>query len=556
MDFSSAPILAVAVSPDGQRVAAATGDRRLGVVPLRRPFSDGARFSKLAAEAAVFADIGSVSALSYPGDATLYAAKTTGALTRYNVGDGQTKPLQLEFEISDAHGVGGEVTGIAAVSERSLVVTCGKDAAVRCWNPETRQSVARLTGHKYEVRAVAAAESESASGNREVVNIIASAGRDKTVRLWDVRASESNPIFVFSGHTGWVHDVAISGGGGRSVVVSCAGDKSVRVWDLGMMRQAQVFTGHEYRVWGVAVSSDGGFAISGSTDTTVRAWDLSQPADAEDASVIFEGHRDSVICVSVSRDGTAAVSGCEDGSLHAWNTTSIFGRTGGITQAILSTESAECTKSVVADHAPALEESQAQLANMEASDDVLARAHKVSAALSDEDGAVSSAEVMSGPRPKPTPSDANALSSPLSASLQQSTAVAPSSPVKQNVSVVVSGGDVSPLVDLSVELPRVAVSPKTSGIERYPFESSQVPISSEQNRIEQLERELEAAKRLALNANTRVGTMQPARQAEALDISHSHRFSATAADADTPCWMSINERLQGIANRLDALLAS
>lgn len=233
-------------------------------------------------------------------------------------------PPATDYTLADAHGAGVEVTGVAAVTASSLVVTSGKDALVRCWDAETRQTVARLSGHKYEVRAVSVAESDGAG---QVVNVVASAGRDKTVRLWDVRAGESGGIHVFSGHTGWVHDVAISGGGGRSVVVSCAGDKTVRLWDLKMMKEARVFSGHEYRVWGVAVTEDGAFAISGSTDSSVRAWNLAEGAEgAEETSVVYEGHRDSVISVAVSRDGKCGVSGSEDGSVLVWNTSTLFGR--------------------------------------------------------------------------------------------------------------------------------------------------------------------------------------------------------------------------------------
>lgn len=317
-EFSTGPVSALAISPSGDYLAASSSEQNLSIVPLPHP-SSSTEALPLTSASATSIPSRSITAISYPGPSTVYTSSSTGAVTRYTVSP--TSPPTADYALADAHGVDIEVTGVAAVSASSLVVTSGKDALVRCWDAETRQSVARLSGHKYEVRAVSVAESDGAG---EVVNVVASAGRDKTVRLWDVRAAESGAIHVFSGHTGWVHDVSISGGGGRSVVVSCAGDKTVRLWDLKMMKEARVFSGHEYRVWGVAVAEDGTFAISGSTDASVRAWNLAE--GAEEASVVYEGHRDSVISVAVSRDGRCGVSGSEDGSVFVWNTSTLFGR--------------------------------------------------------------------------------------------------------------------------------------------------------------------------------------------------------------------------------------
>jgi WD40 repeat protein len=530
------PISAVAISPDGQRVAAATGDQGLSIVPIRRPRAGVEPFLKLAPESARFKVSRPIAALCYPGDETLYAAKTSGAFARFSLGESASPTLK--FEISDAHGVGGELTGIAAVSESSVITTCGKDSLVRCWDPETRQSIARLAGHKYEVRAVAAAESEISSGDSDVVNIIASAGRDKTVRLWDVRSSESNPIHVFSGHTGWVHDVAISGGGCRSVVVSCAGDKSVRVWDLGMMRQAQVFTGHEYRVWGVAVASDGGFAISGSTDTTVRAWDLTRDADAPGISITFEGHRDSVICVDVSRDGAAAVSGCEDGSLYVWDTSALFRRDVVSEQRVK--ERASSSVSAVVVEQPVSENLPLNVVSGEdsvpaCSDDVNETPIDLLTATSllDEDVNLERNNV---------PTVTAAVTRP---SFSQSDVTTLPSFVASTKEAATDDESVATSELLPPEKPTaVDVNPTDSTQERKPT------ASSDAARIQQLECELEATKRLAMVASARVEYTP----AEAGDS-----FAEAPRDPNTkllpPSIASINERLRGVARRLDVLVA-
>lgn len=331
-DFSPVPVSSLAISPDSRLLAAATADSQLSIAPLKRPLSGVDSFHNLAGHGRLNVATSQIARLCFPGQKTVYTATTVGSFARFRVSD--TEPPCVDFEVQEAHGSKVELTGIAAVNDESAIVTSGKDGVIRVFDPETQQPIARLSGHKYEVRAVAVAQSIGSggdTGNEEVVHIVASAGRDRTVRIFDVRAAESSPVHIFAGHTGWVHDVAISGGGPnrpQPSLVSCAGDKTVRVWNLAMMKQETVFTGHEYRVWGVSVASDSSFALSGSTDATVRAWNMSAAAGVEgdDRCHIFQGHRDSVISVAVSRDGNIGVSGCEDGTVHVWDTSTLFGR--------------------------------------------------------------------------------------------------------------------------------------------------------------------------------------------------------------------------------------
>lgn len=146
-----------------------------------------------------------------------------------------------------------------------------------------------------------------------------------------MRAGNASPIHVFQGHTSWVHDVALPNHN-VPTLLSCAGDKTVRVWDIVAMRQRAVLTGHEYRVWGVDVSPDASFAVSCSTDATVRAWPMHEGHVGE--AHVFEGHRDSVLSVAVASHAGLVVSGCEDGSVFVWDCNGLFGRTRSVPQLI------------------------------------------------------------------------------------------------------------------------------------------------------------------------------------------------------------------------------
>jgi WD40 repeat protein len=73
--------------------------------------------------------------------------------------------------------------------------------------------------------------------------------------------------------------------------------------------------GHTTSVWAVAVTPDGLRAVSGSTDRTLRLWDL----ESGQTTRTLEGHANNVSAVAVTPDGLRAVSASADRTLRLWN---------------------------------------------------------------------------------------------------------------------------------------------------------------------------------------------------------------------------------------------
>jgi WD40 repeat protein len=89
----------------------------------------------------------------------------------------------------------------------------------------------------------------------------------------------------------------------------------VRVWDLDSGRQVERLEGHTGHVLAVAVSADGGVAVSGGDDRKVLVWDV----DAGVPLHSLEGHTSEVRAVAVSADGSRAVSCSTDGVVRVWD---------------------------------------------------------------------------------------------------------------------------------------------------------------------------------------------------------------------------------------------
>jgi WD40 repeat protein len=120
-------------------------------------------------------------------------------------------------------------------------------------------------------------------------------------------------IRTLYGHSSPVKGVAITHDGGRAI--SASEDKTLKIWDLTSGRELRTLRGHSAAVNGVAVSADGKRVASGSQDKTVRIWDLESGHEL----ITLEGHSDAVNGVTLSQNAKRAVSASVDHTIKVWD---------------------------------------------------------------------------------------------------------------------------------------------------------------------------------------------------------------------------------------------
>jgi WD40 repeat protein/serine/threonine protein kinase len=115
------------------------------------------------------------------------------------------------------------------------------------------------------------------------------------------------------GHEQGVSSIAFSPDGTR--IVSGSSDSTLKVWDVDNGRGLMTLQGHEGPVQSVAFSPSGARIVSGGFDNTLRVWN----ADTGSEQMVLRGHEGSVGSVAFSPDGRRIVSGSVDKTLKVWD---------------------------------------------------------------------------------------------------------------------------------------------------------------------------------------------------------------------------------------------
>ncbi|CEO59831.1 Putative Nuclear distribution protein PAC1 [Penicillium brasilianum] len=215
----------------------------------------------------------------------------------------------------------------------TLLASCSSDLTIKLWDPaDEYKNIRTLPGHDHSVSAVRFIPS-GAAGSPMSGNLLVSASRDMTLRIWDVTTGYC--VKTLQGHSAWVRDVAPSPDG--RFLFSAGDDQVPRLWDISSGEPKATFLGHEHVIECVAfapttsypylaplaglkkpppASSSAEFVATGARDKTIRLWDA-----RGNLIKTLVGHDNWVRALVFHPGGKYLLSVADDKTIRCWDLT-------------------------------------------------------------------------------------------------------------------------------------------------------------------------------------------------------------------------------------------
>jgi WD40 repeat protein len=280
------PVLAVALSPDGTRLAAGIGDG-VTVYDLSKK-QPSAVFEARTPRELVYS-------LAWSADGSLLAS---GGFRQLRLWDLKSQEPVAAFE-----GFAGRVTSVAFGADGKIYAGDGEagfPGVIRSWELNDRTPSNAWVAHADAVFSIRIA----ADGT------MYTAGGDKLVKAWDLKSGKE--IGKFEGHVAQVMAVAVSPDGTR--LASAGADREIKVWDR---KTAELKTSLATNIAGVTALAwaDNKTVVSTSEDGTAR---LSSIDNKDRAIKTFAGANDVLSSVAAGKDGRIFAAG-QDGVVYEWS---------------------------------------------------------------------------------------------------------------------------------------------------------------------------------------------------------------------------------------------
>jgi WD40 repeat protein len=235
-------IKAVAFRPDGKAVATGGNDRRIRIWDL----TSAGKPAELPEQSQA------IRALVYSPDGNLLASAGFDDKVRLYTGDGRL-PMELD-------GPGGDLTALAFSPDGTQLAAAGRTGTIRVWNVAAGTKTAEIQASTQRISAIA-----YSPGGRQ----LAAAGDDRAIRLFD--ADSGKLLAALPQRPGKIRSLRFCG---EKLLAAGDTDNVIRLWNLSSKTEENQLLGHTGTVAALAYNPLRGTLISGSFDTTVRVWQI------------------------------------------------------------------------------------------------------------------------------------------------------------------------------------------------------------------------------------------------------------------------------------------
>jgi WD40 repeat protein len=188
------------------------------------------------------------------------------------------------------------------LSKDNTVLVCGSsDWLLRKWTIGSKKRVRPIQIHQKAIYSMAISPDGC---------FMATGGEESTIKL--VNLKNIHDYSDLKGHESKIWDLKFSPNG--KFLASGSEDKTVRLWNYQEKTLEFVFTEHKFAIFCLAFSPDSTILITGCQETFITMYETTGNFIRS-----WKAHTDSIFAVEVSNDGNYIVSGSSDYSIKIWD---------------------------------------------------------------------------------------------------------------------------------------------------------------------------------------------------------------------------------------------
>jgi len=291
LDRHRAPVFGLAFSPDGKYLVSGGDDVQAYVWDIETGASN-----------ALPDVINFVKSIVFSPDGN-YVAGAVGS--QVSIWDFATRE-----KLRDMHGHGDFIFEIDWSPDGSMLASAGADHKVIVWNPDNTNPILELDGHEDQVYTVT-----FSADNRK----LASGGRDRTFILWDIETGEEVQEFFEAHGESSIYSLAFSPDG--NVLASGGGDGTILLTDINSLEPVErVENKFSFGVRSLAFQPTVGdnLLAAGSFDDSVALFTITPQQPLNEEFFEIDGE---IIAVMGTLEGSVLLAGRSENEIEIWELT-------------------------------------------------------------------------------------------------------------------------------------------------------------------------------------------------------------------------------------------